>query len=68
VGWLKAVLGVVCVLIGGAWIGQGLGFLPGSLMSGQLMWAIIGLALVVVGVWLIWTFVRARGSVGVTRL
>jgi hypothetical protein len=66
-GWLKAVVGVVCVLLGGLWIGQGVGILPGSIMSGQMMWAIIGLVLVVVGLWLIWTFVRSRSSMGVMR-
>jgi hypothetical protein len=66
-GWLKAIVGVVCVLLGGVWIGQGVGILPGSIMSGQIMWAIIGLVLVVVGLWLIWTFARARSTMGVTR-
>jgi hypothetical protein len=65
--WLKAVVGVVCVLLGGLWIGQGVGILAGSIMSGQMMWAIIGLVLVVVGLWLIWTFVRSRSSMGVMR-
>jgi hypothetical protein len=66
-GWLKAILGLVCILLGGAWIGQGIGLLPGSVMSGQIMWAIIGLVLVVVGAWLMWTFARSRRSVGATR-
>ncbi len=66
-GWLKAIVGVVCVVLGGLWIGQGVGILPGSIMSGQIVWAIIGLVLVVVGLWLIWTFGRSRTSVGVTR-
>ena len=65
--WLKAIVGVVCVVLGGLWIGQGVGILPGSIMSGQIIWAIIGLVLVVVGLWLIWTFARSRTSVGVTR-
>ena len=65
--WLRALLGLVCILLGGVWLGQGLGLLPGSFMSGQLTWAIIGLVLVVFGLWLLWWFVRSRGSVGVTR-
>ena len=64
--WVKAIVGLVCVVLGGAWIGQGLGILPGSIMSGQIIWAIIGLVLVVVGLWLLWTFVRSRSSMGVT--
>jgi hypothetical protein len=65
--WVKAIVGVVCVLLGGLWIGQGVGILPGSMMSGQIMWAIIGLVLVVAGLWLIWTFLRSRSSMGMTR-
>ena len=65
--WLRALLGLVCILLGGVWLGQGLGLLPGSFMSGQLTWAIIGLVLVVVGVWLLWSFVRSRGSIGAPR-
>ena len=64
--WVKAVVGLVCVLLGGAWIGQGLGILPGSIMSGQIIWAIIGLVLVVVGLWLMWSFVRSRSSTRVS--
>jgi hypothetical protein len=65
--WIKAIAGVVCVLIGLVWIGQGLSILPGSFMSGQLQWAIIGLVLLVVGGWLIWSLLRGRGAMGATR-
>jgi len=65
--WVKGVVGVVCLLIGLVWIGQGTGLLPGSVMSGQSMWAIIGLVLVVVGGWLLWSVVRARSATGATR-
>jgi hypothetical protein len=66
-GWPKAIGGIICVLVGAGWIGQGVGLLPGTLMSGQLMWAVIGLVLVVVGVWLLWSFARGRRSIGSTR-
>ncbi len=62
--WLKGILGVTLVLLGGVWLGQGIGLLPGSFMSGQLMWAIIGLVLVVIGVWLLWSLARGRRSLG----
>jgi hypothetical protein len=58
--WLKGIGGVVCLLIGAVWIGQGTGVLPGSVMSGQTMWAVIGTVLVVVGAWLVWSLVRGR--------
>ena len=65
--WFKGIVGVVCVLLGLVWIGQGTNILPGSFMSGQSMWAIIGLVLLIVGGWLLWSLVRARASVGSTR-
>ncbi len=65
--WLKGIGGVVCALIGLVWIGQGTNILPGSYMSGQAQWAIIGLVLVVVGGWLLWSLLRASGALGATR-
>jgi hypothetical protein len=65
--WVKGILGVVCVLIGLVWIGQGTGLLPGSFMSGQRQWAIIGLVVLLVGGWLLWSLVRARGRMGTSR-
>ncbi len=59
-GWVKGAVGVVCVLIGLVWIGQGTNVLPGSFMSGQSMWAIIGLVVLGVGAWLLWSLVRGR--------
>ena len=60
--WLKGIVGVVFVLLGLVWIGQGTNILPGSFMSGQSMWAIIGLVLLIVGGWLT-SLARARASV-----
>jgi hypothetical protein len=54
-------------LIGLVWVGQGTNILPGSFMSGQSQWAIIGLLLLIVGGWLLWTLVRSRGATGATR-
>jgi hypothetical protein len=66
--WLKGIGGVLCVVIGGVWIAQGTGVLPGSVMSGQSMWAIIGLVVLAIGVWLLWSLARARrGTAGSPR-
>src|SRR5690349_13547799 len=62
--WVKGIVGVILVLLGAVWIGQGVGLLPGSFMTGQLQWAIIGLVLVIVGAWLLWGVARDRRSVG----
>ncbi len=67
VRWVKGIAGVVCVLLGLVWIGQGTNILPGSFMSGQTQWAIIGLVVLVVGGWLLWSLVRGRGAMGATR-
>jgi biotin transporter BioY len=58
--WVKLVGGVVLLLLGLVWLGQGLGFIRGSFMTGQAMWAIIGAVLVVIAAWLLWSVVQSR--------
>jgi uncharacterized membrane protein YccC len=58
--WIKVAGGVVLVLLGLVWIGQGTNLLPGSIMSGQLMWVIIGAVVALVGAWLVWSSARER--------
>jgi hypothetical protein len=43
------VLAVFLVLIGGVFAGQGLGYIPGSIMTGDMKWFWIGSVMVVVG-------------------
>ena len=43
------VLGVLVLLIGAGFAGQGLGFIPGSVMSGDMKWFWIGSVMGVVG-------------------
>jgi hypothetical protein len=45
-----AVIAALFVLLGAIWVGQGLGYIKGSFMTGESMWAWIGAALVIVGV------------------
>jgi len=45
----RSILGGLMVLIGIGWFLQGTGVLPGSLMSGQTMWTVIGLVVLVLG-------------------
>jgi len=49
----------VLLLVGLVWLGQGLGFISGSFMSGQQTWAILGAVFVVVGAWLAWATRRS---------
>lgn len=47
------IAGVLLVLIGGVWILQGINVLPGSFMTGQMKWAVIGAITAVIGIALI---------------
>ena len=47
---LLNVFGALFLLMGGVWILQGLGVLPGSFMTGQRQWAIYGAIAAVIGV------------------
>lgn len=47
------IVGVVALLIGALFAGQGANLIPGSSMTGDRTWLYIGLALVLVGVVLI---------------
>ena len=42
-------VGVIVLLLGAVWLLQGVGILPGSVMTGQSFWAIMGAILIVVG-------------------
>jgi MYXO-CTERM domain-containing protein len=56
------VIGIVAILLGALWVGQGLGYLPGSVMSGVRFWFWVGAALVLVGLALL--FASRRREVG----
>ena len=56
----SVVLGVILLLIGLVWIGQGLNLIPGSFMTGNRRWFYTGLVIAVVGAVLI-IFGRRNG-------
>lgn len=57
------VIGVLVGLLGLVWLGQGMGFIKGSFMTGSGLWAGIGSVLVAASVaTLIWAFRRPRAS------
>lgn len=58
---LLVVLGVLSIWVGGVWVLQGTGALPGSFMSGQTFWAWAGVAAIVVGMGLLLAAIRRRG-------
>jgi drug/metabolite transporter superfamily protein YnfA len=53
-------VGVILAVFGGIWFLQGINVLPGSFMSGQTRWAIIGGIAVVVGIALLVVANRRR--------
>ena len=58
------VVGVLVLLAGAVFAGQGLGFIPGSYMSGDIKWFWIGSVMVVVGLVLgVVGFMRRRTGV-----
>ena len=56
--------GVLLILIGAVWIGQGLGYVKGSFMTGAMQWFWIGLGCLVVGAGLLVYSVRRRSTAG----
>jgi uncharacterized protein YjeT (DUF2065 family) len=55
--WVLRVIGGVSCLVGVIWFGQGIGLIGGSFMTGEAIWAVIGVVAVVIGV----TMIRAAG-------
>ncbi len=51
--WPRLIGGVVFSLIGILWIAQGLGAAKGSAMTGHPFYAVLGLVVAVIGIWLI---------------
>ena len=58
--WVSLVVGALIALIGLVWIGQGVGLIGGGFMSGNGMWAVIGLVLLVIGGLLVIRALRVR--------
>ena len=52
---IRKVLGGLLVLVGVVWILQGINVLPGSFMTGQTKWAVIGAVCLVIGAALLFT-------------
>jgi hypothetical protein len=61
---LLNIVGILLVLMGSVWFLQGINVLPGSIMTGQIQWAIYGGLAVVVGIGLLVFAYRRRASRG----
>jgi hypothetical protein len=58
----SVVVGALALLLGLLWMGQGLGFVPGSFMTGAMRWFWIGLIVAAVGLVLVAAGLRKRRS------
>jgi len=54
------ILGGLCIAMGAIWILQGVNILPGSFMTGQIVWAWRGAAAAAVGILLLILVNRKR--------
>ena len=59
---LLTALAILCDLTGGVWILQGVGILPGSFMSGDILWAAIGSVLLLVSGLILWYAYRPTAT------
>jgi hypothetical protein len=53
-------LGGVSLVVGVIWLGQGVGLIGGSFMTGETVWAVVGAIFIVVGAFLLRTGFRWR--------
>ena len=57
---IRLVIGTILLAVGAVWIGQGVGAIGGSFMTGQATWAVIGSIAVLIGLALFRGAARAR--------
>jgi len=61
---LRRIVGALLFFTGVVWIGQGLGWITGSFMTGSAFWAIVGALCVVAGLVLLgWPWRQPRRNV-----
>jgi hypothetical protein len=61
---ILSIIGLLCLLAGGVWLLQGINIIPGSFMTGQTKWAVIGAVMVVIGLGLLVSANRGRSIKG----
>jgi hypothetical protein len=59
---LRGVLALVLALVGVVWIGQGLGFIGGSVMTGSAFWAAAGAVMLAIAIAIVVLERRRIGS------
>jgi hypothetical protein len=58
--WVLNILGVLLILVGIVWILQGINVLLGSFMSGQPLYAVLGIVVAIIGAFLLYFANRSR--------
>jgi hypothetical protein len=59
--YVLLILGGLITLVGIVWFLQGIGILPGSFMTGQAFWAVIGVVFLTIGGALVFASFRLNG-------
>ena len=57
---MRLFIAALVALVGAVWIGQGLGFIGGSVMTGSGFWAVMGVVLLAVATVVAVTALRGR--------
>jgi hypothetical protein len=47
--WLRRAIAIGLILVGLVWFFQGIGVIEGSFMTGEAVWAVIGVGCVIIG-------------------
>lgn len=58
--WLALALGGLAIVVGVVWTLQGLGYVGGSAMTDERIWAVVGPIVAVVGLVLVGAWLRSR--------
>ena len=58
----RVVIGAILCLVGLVWLGQGVGLIGGSFMTGEALWAVIGAVCLFFGLMVLRGASRTRGS------
>lgn len=59
-GWFRLTVGLLAVVLGALWTVQGLGYVGGSVMTDDRVWAMVGPVVVLIGLLALVSGVRAR--------
>jgi hypothetical protein len=47
--WIRLAIAIALIVVGAVWFFQGVGVIEGSFMTGEAVWAVIGVGCVLIG-------------------